>query len=75
MAEGGGRLDSEASLTFDGVDEMEGLGSSLGLSDVDGDGLDDVWIGANQGETSVKILDLFISFMPTVFSLCCPDKE
>ena len=52
LAEGGNRLDSEASLTFDGADEMEGLGSSLGMSDVDGDGLDDVWIGANQGETS-----------------------
>ena len=52
LAEGGNKLDSEASLTFDGVDEMQGLGSSLGISDVDGDGLDDVWIGANQGEIS-----------------------
>ena len=52
LAEGGSRLDTEASLTINGLDEMEGLGSSLGMSDIDGDGLDDLWIGANQGEIS-----------------------
>ena len=41
---------------------MEGLGSSLGLSDVDGDGLDDVWIGANQGETSGQDTGLIYLF-------------
>ena len=49
---GGTFLDAEASLTIYGVDEMAGVGSSLGMSDVDGDGLDDLWIGANQGEVS-----------------------
>jgi len=49
---GGTFLDSEAALSIYGVDEMEGVASSLGMSDVDGDGLDDLWIGANQGETS-----------------------
>lgn len=52
LAEGGNQLDTEAALTINGLDEMEGLGSSLGISDIDGDGLDDLWIGANQGEVS-----------------------
>lgn len=45
-------LDTDAALTIYGVDEMQGTASSLGMSDVDGDGLDDLWIGANQGETT-----------------------
>lgn len=49
---GGSWQDSDAALTIYGVDEMEGLASSVGLSDVDGDGLDDLWIGAHQGETT-----------------------
>ena len=49
---GGTLFDTEASLTIYGVDEMAGVGSSLGMSDVDGDGFDDLWIGANQGEVS-----------------------
>lgn len=52
LGSGGTFLDTEASLTIYGVDEMEGAASSLGMSDVDGDGLDDLWIGANQGEVS-----------------------
>lgn len=49
---GGTFTDTDAALTIYGIDEMEGVASSVGLSDVDGDGLDDLWIGANQGETS-----------------------
>ncbi len=52
IAAGGSWQDSDAALTIYGVDEMEGLASSVGLSDVDGDGLDDLWIGAHQGETT-----------------------
>ena len=52
LESGGTFLESEASLIIYGVDEMEGVASSLGMSDVDGDGLDDLWIGANQGELS-----------------------
>jgi hypothetical protein len=52
LINGGTLLDSDAALTIYGVDEMEGAASMVGMSDVDGDGLDDLWIGANQGETS-----------------------
>ena len=52
LAGGGSLVDTDAALTIYGIDEMAGLGSSVGLSDVDGDGLADLWIGAHQGETS-----------------------
>jgi hypothetical protein len=41
---------SEADLIIDGTKEMDGLGSSLGMSDWDDDGNMDLWLGAHQAE-------------------------
>ncbi len=42
----------DAFLSINGVQEAGGIGSSLGISDTDGDGLDDLWIGAHKSEDS-----------------------
>lgn len=52
LSNGGSLQDVDAVLTIYGVDEMSGVASSLGFSDVDDDGLADLWIGAHQGEVS-----------------------
>ena len=52
LSNSGTLQDVDAALTIFGVDEMSGTASSLGFSDVDDDGLADLWIGAHQGEVS-----------------------
>ena len=43
---------SDADLMIDGIKEMDGFGSSMGMSDWDNDGQMDLWLGAHQAEGS-----------------------